>query len=567
MNRSTRARSNRPALPRIELSAVLIARDEAVHIADLAESLDGVIDEVVLLDTGSTDDTVELAKSAGFRVFHRPWTDSFADARNAALGHARGRWALWIDADERLATTSRDDLRALIGVLSQAKGGDKADGFWLGVDCFNSDDLDPLTVSRYQQVRLFRRERFHFEGRIHEQLAIGPGERAPLFLRAPQSLRIRHLGYTPAVWAGKQKAARNLDLLEASLRDAVLGNSAGPEAGNRDRIAELTYEKARLGVADREGVDALVHAVAELPHDSARRQHGTVLATAALIRAGRHDEALRSICTTVPAPEWATSFAVLEATALARLGRDGEAAQLLDRIEAMRDQYSSEVDLFVRAPALKAEILAISGEPGASWRALIALLDHPAIDLAPTAVGIAERSWKRAVLAGTPDSYLAELSDLTDDEFAQITGVLPEAHQRAAAAIRHLRTRGPITEPDPRLAAFLPRLLDHSPASGLEIARARLDTEPALALGIAEATSRRADATAAEVDAARVLAIRASLLLGHVEQAVTDATALGADSRRPIEEETLRGALAAMGQAVYAAPAARRAAPESSLVM
>ena len=93
-------------------------------------------------------------------------------------------------------------------------------------------------------------------------------------------------------------------------------------------------------------------------------------------------------------------------------------------------------------------------------------------------------------------------------------------------------------------------------AAGVELARTRLDTEPALALGIAEATSRRTDATPSEADAARVVAIRALLLLGHVEQAIADATALGEDDRRPAGEETLRRALTAMGQATYAAPAA-----------
>ena len=84
------------------LSAALIARDEEASIRDCLASLDGVVDEIVVYDTGSRDATVALARTAGARVIEGAWQDDFALARNRALDACRGRWVLSIDADEWL---------------------------------------------------------------------------------------------------------------------------------------------------------------------------------------------------------------------------------------------------------------------------------------------------------------------------------------------------------------------------------------------------------------------------------------------------------------------------------
>lgn len=95
----------------IELSACLIVRDEAEHLADCLASLRGAVDEVVVVDTGSRDASVEIARDAGARVETFAWIDDFAAARNFAAGHARGRWILSVDADERLDASSRRAIR------------------------------------------------------------------------------------------------------------------------------------------------------------------------------------------------------------------------------------------------------------------------------------------------------------------------------------------------------------------------------------------------------------------------------------------------------------------------
>ena len=70
-----------------------------VIIARALASVAGSADEIIVVDTGSRDSTVAIAQKAGARVFHFPWVDDFAAARNAALEQTAGEWILWLDAD------------------------------------------------------------------------------------------------------------------------------------------------------------------------------------------------------------------------------------------------------------------------------------------------------------------------------------------------------------------------------------------------------------------------------------------------------------------------------------
>ena len=96
------------------LSVSLIARDEALRLPAFLDGLAGLEAEIVVLDTGSRDDTAAVAQAGGCAVHSFAWCDDFAAARNAALAHCHGAWILSLDADERLA---REDHAALRGLL------------------------------------------------------------------------------------------------------------------------------------------------------------------------------------------------------------------------------------------------------------------------------------------------------------------------------------------------------------------------------------------------------------------------------------------------------------------
>ena len=98
----------------------MIVRDEEKNLPQCLESVRGVFDEIVVLDTGSKDRTIEIARSFGARVFDFVWVDDFAAARNAALARATGDYAFWLDADDLIEPPEREKLEALAGAPAGA---------------------------------------------------------------------------------------------------------------------------------------------------------------------------------------------------------------------------------------------------------------------------------------------------------------------------------------------------------------------------------------------------------------------------------------------------------------
>src|SRR5690606_19791317 len=96
------------------LTLCMIARNEEAHLARCLQSVRDLVDEIVLVDTGSTDRTVAIAEAFDARVFHVAWQDDFSLARNASLEEARGDWILVLDADETIAQRDHDVIRRLL---------------------------------------------------------------------------------------------------------------------------------------------------------------------------------------------------------------------------------------------------------------------------------------------------------------------------------------------------------------------------------------------------------------------------------------------------------------------
>ncbi|MGH9028899.1 MAG: glycosyltransferase family 2 protein [Acidimicrobiales bacterium] len=100
------------------LGAALIVKDEERVLGRCLGSIRGVVDEIVVVDTGSTDRSVSVAESFGARVIHREWDGDFSAARNHGLDHLRSHWVLYIDADEYLSEVSKDDLSRRLATRS-----------------------------------------------------------------------------------------------------------------------------------------------------------------------------------------------------------------------------------------------------------------------------------------------------------------------------------------------------------------------------------------------------------------------------------------------------------------
>jgi len=179
----------------------MIVKNEERALGRCLESVRDWVGEMVIVDTGSTDATVQIALSHGARVSHFAWCDDFSSARNAALDQASREWVLVLDGDETLIVDKPNELAI---ALKQSQW----DGFSLPIHSLNDDG----THSKAMVFRLFRRQRpgMRYRGEIHEQLeAVAAGK---LRTSSLSCIRLDHDGYTDAVVAGADKAGRNIRL-------------------------------------------------------------------------------------------------------------------------------------------------------------------------------------------------------------------------------------------------------------------------------------------------------------------------------------------------------------------
>ncbi|MCC7424298.1 MAG: glycosyltransferase [Planctomycetaceae bacterium] len=156
-----------PQPHRPRLSLCMIVRDNERTIRPCLESIRPWVDEMIVVDTGSTDRTPEICRELGARVFHFPWCDDFSAARNRSLSYAGGEWIFWMDSDDTIPEACGRQLRA----LADGEHSDHVLGYVMQVHCPapNSEGTHDVTV--VDHVKLFRnRSDLRFEHRIHEQI-------------------------------------------------------------------------------------------------------------------------------------------------------------------------------------------------------------------------------------------------------------------------------------------------------------------------------------------------------------------------------------------------------------
>ena len=105
----------------INISACIIAKNEEKHISDCMKSIESCVDEIIVVDTGSTDKTIEMAERFGCKVIRSDWQDDFSLSRNIALDAASKKYILVIDADERLLNP--EEVRGVLEKSNPATGG------------------------------------------------------------------------------------------------------------------------------------------------------------------------------------------------------------------------------------------------------------------------------------------------------------------------------------------------------------------------------------------------------------------------------------------------------------
>jgi len=193
-----------------KLSVCLIVKNEAASLAGCLRSVRGVVDEIVVVDTGSTDETVEIARAEGARVTRITWRGDFAAARNAALDQATGDWIFVLDADEELDDTSATAVRAAVA-------DPLAEAYWVRIVSYLGDSPDEQLSVENLYPRLFRRRpAYRFAGDIHEQIL--PALTSAGAEVRTSSITLLHYGYLVPVVARRGKIARNITMLEGALK-------------------------------------------------------------------------------------------------------------------------------------------------------------------------------------------------------------------------------------------------------------------------------------------------------------------------------------------------------------
>jgi glycosyltransferase involved in cell wall biosynthesis len=179
----------------------MIVKNEEASLDRALASVRAISDEIVVVDTGSSDDTVAIAERHGSRVLHHVWCDDYAAARNVGLEAALGRYVLYIDADEELFAEDAAELRAALEAGQH--------DVWTVAIISPIGESDKVNTVRYPRVfRRYPDARFRY--RLHEQIWDSIAHHKPRVEVSP--FRIMHHGYALDAEAYRKKCERNLAL-------------------------------------------------------------------------------------------------------------------------------------------------------------------------------------------------------------------------------------------------------------------------------------------------------------------------------------------------------------------
>lgn len=238
----------------LPISICIIAKNEEQHIEECLKRLKPYHYEIVLIDTGSTDKTLEFAAKYTDNIYHFDWINDFSAAKNFAVSKATNDWILSIDCDEYVETIDETALQKLIARFPQSAG-----------RILIRNRLTENGQISYEQVRVtrfFNRKYFHFEGVIHEQVEksdtlltdsadtyVGAKSPKPTY---PAPITVLHVGYDGSEEEMYAKSLRNIELLEQELQrtgpDAYLYYQLG-QSCMKLKDYEKAYEWFNLGLS------------------------------------------------------------------------------------------------------------------------------------------------------------------------------------------------------------------------------------------------------------------------------------------------------------------------------
>jgi glycosyltransferase involved in cell wall biosynthesis len=235
---------------KIKISACYIVKNNAAELELSLQSLKNFVDEIIVVDTGSTDETVQVAEKFGAKIFYEAWQNDFSTPRNVALKNASGDWIIFLDSDEYFSAETAQNIRLAVERAQEFH----KQGMLVFLVNIDVDDGNKILGTNFV-LRIFKNLRdMHYVGKIHEELRIGKYSLSKITFAPPNILTLYHTGYSKNL--NKGKAERNLKLLLEELKETsepqrIYGYIAESYFGlddltNAEKFARLDIEQKKV---------------------------------------------------------------------------------------------------------------------------------------------------------------------------------------------------------------------------------------------------------------------------------------------------------------------------------
>ena len=239
---------SKKAKSKLKITACYMVKNEEENLPRSLESVKLAADEIIVVDTGSTDRTIEIAETFNAKIIQTPWKDDFSTPRNMAIDAAAGDWIIFLDADEYFASPGK--VRSAITKF--------ADSTTIIIPRIDIDEEENRELNHDWSMRIFKNvDYLRYRGLIHEHLTNIKNGKMP-YIFGSSDLTIYHTGY--AASKIKQKLQRNLELIEQE--EKTLGHR--PQH-------DITLADCYMGLGDYEKV---IHYVTKALHSSTKELTG-----------------------------------------------------------------------------------------------------------------------------------------------------------------------------------------------------------------------------------------------------------------------------------------------------
>lgn len=196
----------------MKISACVIVKNEEKNIGQWLNNMGQIADEIIVVDTGSTDNTLNILENAGITPYHFTWCNDFAAAKNYAIQQATGDWIAFLDADEYFDASSVQRFRT---EMIRYHANKKIGAIMCQLVNIDTDNRNKI-IDTMIQVRIFRNNKdIYYKNPVHEQLVTKPGK---YIMQKCFDLQIIHTGYSASIL--RKKAERDLPILQQREKEA-----------------------------------------------------------------------------------------------------------------------------------------------------------------------------------------------------------------------------------------------------------------------------------------------------------------------------------------------------------